>query len=399
MFSVELDSRTIARRVVSYAMTLTAAMLVIAAIVIPRSSPDSHTTYLSYFVLLLVYLPTAFFLLHQNRYYKSSTVSIVLDTDSNVLHLPRLIFPKKPRQVILEDITSLEALNTGKEVALAVGIHNKHTIIIDPTLCSNSEDLAELRRRLEAHLQKSPSRFFERKSQALSENYAQLSKREFFIAALSVVLLGIYYFTTEGFSNEIILARFVENGANTNRIWDDQEFYRIFSSFFLHYNFMHLISNIALFAVFGSLMIRILGVIRFFNVVLFTSVMAVLVSNYFIGGNASFGASGGGFGLLGAYTIIKLKYSHRLSPLLNPMPNWILAVVLLMELFSGLYYDAIDLNNHLGGFFAGAAYVQFIHIDEGTSTDKSTIWETIFFGVLLGLYAWGLFQFLDLSFI
>ena len=117
-------------------------------------------------------------------------------------------------------------------------------------------------------------------------------------------------------SEDIILI-----GANTQAIVKNLEIYRVFSSFILHYNVLHLLLNILVFAFFGQFVVRLLGTVRFLNIVLFSSMVAVLFSNVFSladSSDASFGASGGAFGSIRCLHGYQIYASRKNSCAIEP---------------------------------------------------------------------------------
>lgn len=132
------------------------------------------------------------------------------------------------------------------------------------------------------------------------------------------------------------------------------EYYRLFTSMFLHFGFEHLFSNMLLLFFIGDYLERYLG--KFFYLLLY--VAGGVYAGWFsfrhelaVGEESvSAGASGAIFAVVGGLLIMVIVHRGRLEDLT-------LQRMLLMAAFSlwvGFRSEGVDGYAHLGGFLAGA---------------------------------------------
>jgi membrane associated rhomboid family serine protease len=143
------------------------------------------------------------------------------------------------------------------------------------------------------------------------------------------------------------------------------QYWRIFTSMFLHFGLIHLAFNAYALWIFGTFMETELGRLRFALVYLVTGICAgavayawaplVLVGNQ-LAISVGAGASGAIFGVFGAF--VTYNYRRRGSALAQARLRQA-AVLLLLNAVIGLSVPAIDWRAHVGGFVSGlvAGYV------------------------------------------
>ena len=394
MFSLELKSSEIRRRIVANIFTLNLVTAVFALAIIPSYFNSASYYSLSYTLLVFFYGLLMYLLVSRLIYYKNSACCFKVNSES--ISIPKVLFPKLSRTIKLDDVTSAEFLSNDQKIALVIGLRNRYPKILHIRLFQNENDLVKLEELLNQYIKNSKVGESSTLKANLSGAHSELRKREYSIALLALFLGAVYVLTTKGLSDSALDDYIISIGANTRGIVSDFELYRLFSSFTLHYNTLHLLSNITAFAFIGQFIVRLLGTIGFLNTVLFSSVVAVIFSNVFIGSNASLGSSGGVFGLMGAYTVIKFKYQKHLPATLNPIPNWMFIFILFIEICIGYYFEAIDLYNHLGGYFAGVLSIYSIEKNRETLFGEPTVPEKMVFTAILVAYAWGISRFFAL---
>ena len=170
-----------------------------------------------------------------------------------------------------------------------------------------------------------------------------------------MVLYDKYEYFIHGFASNHL---YVKNG----------EFYRLFTSMFLHFDYMHLIFNMyALFSI-GPQVERYYGKRRFLFIYFVSGLFGSLFSTLFMGDNSyGAGASGAIFGLLGSVTYFTYYYRATINGLMRSsiMP------VLFANLFLGMMIPGISLSAHIGGFIAGLLSSMLIGIgDKGRRSDQ-----------------------------
>lgn len=129
------------------------------------------------------------------------------------------------------------------------------------------------------------------------------------------------------------------------------EYYRIFTSGFLHLGMLHYGLNILALLSLGYLIEAILGwramISVYFSALLFGSLLSA-----FVGGTMSVGASAAIFGLLGALALLDLRYKGELPAGLRLSRRWWIFVIVVNVLIATLT-PSIDKYAHIGGFLAG----------------------------------------------
>lgn len=136
-------------------------------------------------------------------------------------------------------------------------------------------------------------------------------------------------------------------------VTQQHEFYRIFTSMFLHFGITHLLNNMVLLGALGWNLELEIGKIRFLIIYLVSGIGGNLLSLYF-GISAetyavSAGASGAIFGLMGALLYVVIANRGRLGRLSG---RGMLFMVVL-SLYFGFTSSGVDNWAHIGGLITG----------------------------------------------
>ncbi|MCH0538752.1 rhomboid family intramembrane serine protease [Streptomyces sp. MUM 203J] len=127
----------------------------------------------------------------------------------------------------------------------------------------------------------------------------------------------------------------------------DGEWYRLVTSMFLHEEFWHIGMNMLLLWVLGGPLEVAFGRVRYLALYLLSglggSALSYVIAEPNVGG---LGASGAGFGLIGATFVVMRRLRYDLRP--------VLALIGLNVLITVVFRDSIGWHAHLGGFVAGA---------------------------------------------
>ena len=126
------------------------------------------------------------------------------------------------------------------------------------------------------------------------------------------------------------------------------EYYRLFTSMFLHGGIVHLLSNSIFLFYFGIKAERIFGAKKFIVIYLVSGFTGGITSVIFHN-VLSIGASGATCGILGAMLVLTKKYGERYADM-NYSTMLLLAFV---SIGFGFMEMGIDNYAHLGGFFGG----------------------------------------------
>lgn len=128
------------------------------------------------------------------------------------------------------------------------------------------------------------------------------------------------------------------------------EFYRLFSSIFLHASIFHLICNIYSLYVIGPQLESFFGKVKYTIIFIVSGVVGNLLSMPFLQDNiVSVGASGAIFGLLGSLVYFGYYYRVYLSGVIKSQ----IIPLILLNLSIGLFIPGINIFAHIGGLIGG----------------------------------------------
>lgn len=153
--------------------------------------------------------------------------------------------------------------------------------------------------------------------------------------------------TTDG---EFMLAH---GAAFVPYIIEDHEWWRLFTSMFLHFGAEHLVNNMLLLAVIGMRLEDVLGKIPFTVVYLFSglcgSILSAVEDIRYADYAVSAGASGAIFGILGALIAWAVFHKGKVEGL--TMKG--LLVMAVLSLYYGFSTAGVDNWGHIGGLCGG----------------------------------------------
>ena len=158
---------------------------------------------------------------------------------------------------------------------------------------------------------------------------------------------------------------FIEGGTNNPEILTDYgamfgpfisngEYWRLFTAMFMHAGLTHLALNGFGMYIFGSLVERTFGHVRFLIIYIFSGLIGS-VSSYLLNSlSVGVGASGAIFGVLGALASFFLVH-RNVSGMTARRNLYGVLILSLVNLAFGLVTPGIDNAAHIGGFAAGVA--------------------------------------------
>ena len=126
------------------------------------------------------------------------------------------------------------------------------------------------------------------------------------------------------------------------------EYFRIFSSMFLHASILHVLINMYSLYIIGSQLESVLGKLKFFIIYIISGLCGSLMSLIFDNG-ICVGASSAIFGLLGS--MLYFGYYYRVF-LGNVLRRQIIPLIIL-NLGLGLLFNGVSSASHIGGFIGG----------------------------------------------
>ncbi|MCF2683413.1 rhomboid family intramembrane serine protease [Faecalicatena contorta] len=139
------------------------------------------------------------------------------------------------------------------------------------------------------------------------------------------------------------------------------EYYRIFTSMFLHFGFDHLLNNMVILAAIGWNLEYEIGQLKFVILYLFSGLGGNLLSAYWdirVGDYAiSAGASGAIFGVIGALLYIAIRNRGRIGDISGKG----LVFMIILSLYYGYSSGGVDNMAHIGGLIAGFLLSVFLY--------------------------------------
>lgn len=169
--------------------------------------------------------------------------------------------------------------------------------------------------------------------------------------------------------------------ANKMILTNNHEYYRIFTSFFTHYDIFHLLFNMYALYIIGSQIESFYGKGKYLIIYLISGIVASLTSLVFLpSGSYSLGASGAIFGLMGSLLYFGYNYRLYLGSVLTKQ----IIPLILANLFIGFMFPNIDNAAHIGGLIGGI----FISMAIGVKykTTKSEKINGLIISILLILF-------------
>ncbi len=131
------------------------------------------------------------------------------------------------------------------------------------------------------------------------------------------------------------------------------EYYRLFTSMFLHFGFEHLMNNMIMLGVIGWNLEREIGSIRFLIIYLGSglcgNILSAVISIYQQDFAVSAGASGAIFGIMGAMLYVAIRNRGRVGD----MSGVGLVIMVALSLYYGFIGAGIDNMAHIGGLISG----------------------------------------------
>ncbi len=180
---------------------------------------------------------------------------------------------------------------------------------------------------------------------------------------LLVINILVFLFTL--FNENIDVASYL---ANNYKAVQAGEYYRLFTSMFLHLNVYHIFFNMYALYVLGPSVEKYYGKVKFVLIYLISGLLGSIFSCVFMNETTiSFGASGAIFGLLGSVAYFTYYYRATLHNLLRGS----IVPTIVLNLAIGFLIPGIGVSAHIGGLVAGILMSMAIGIgDKGRNQDR-----------------------------
>jgi len=169
-----------------------------------------------------------------------------------------------------------------------------------------------------------------------------------------LMLLNVLYFIFISFNGgSTNLLTLIKYGALFNHPDFTNEYWRYFTSMFIHIGFAHLLFNCFALFLFSPPLEKMLGKIKFLILYIGSGLIGSLISMQLIGDLAvSAGASGAIYGIFGALVFISLYRRH----LIDDQSRKTLYIILVIGIIHSLISPAINYFAHFGGFIGGVLW-------------------------------------------
>ncbi|WP_080874610.1 rhomboid family intramembrane serine protease [Oceanobacillus timonensis] len=176
----------------------------------------------------------------------------------------------------------------------------------------------------------------------------------------------------------------IDMGANYNLFILEGEWWRFFTSMFLHLGFFHLIMNMLALFYLGTAIERIFGRARFL-IIYFLGGLLGSIASFAFSINISAGASGAIFALFGALLLFGLIYKQIFFQTMGMNIILILGINLVL----GFSVPEIDMGAHLGGLAGGFLTAGAVYVPDKRNPTKQLFAWTGFVILCVGLLIYG----------
>lgn len=290
------------------------------------------------------------------RFSRARGPSGVISACDGTLSVPRLIF--KRQTLHLREIKCIEYIRSAAGIILVVVVARKDgtSVLIDRYTFNSGDDFDDFVRFVSEHTRENHANQFAHSIAAVVNRRESSSSIP--VVVLAIVLLGAYAMLTDAASGSIN-ENAAELGGLIRQTIPTCQFYRIASSFFLHATPLHLLMNLLTLGMISWHVKVILGTVRFINILFFSAISGSLLSLAFPSVEIIIGASGGIFGLVGAWFFVCLKYQKQLPGTLSA-PTGMLCIPLVVQIAFDVSNPAVSSCSHVGGFLFGCLYVGMI---------------------------------------
>ena len=188
----------------------------------------------------------------------------------------------------------------------------------------------------------------------------------YLIMALCVILFILMYILGDGSTH---IKTLIDFGGNAIKYTKRGEYYRLFTSIFLHAGIIHLLCNMYSLYVIGPQAESFYGKIKYLFIFCFSGISGSLLSTALnFNAPVSVGASGALFGLLGS--ILYFGYHYRVY-LGNVIKSQIIPIIII-NLIIGFASTGIDNYAHIGGLIGGIFASMAVGVpDKSKTSDKA----------------------------
>lgn len=191
---------------------------------------------------------------------------------------------------------------------------------------------------------------------------------------------------TDFFVIQSPIINYIKIGGFSPEFVNQGQWIRFITSIFLHADWMHLLVNLYGLYILGKLLEKSFGTYQLFFTFLLSGIAGNLLSFIFSQGVVGVGASGGVFGVLGAFIIYILwrRKDFNKAIFQRLMVNFV--IIIGVNIYFGLSNPQINNLAHLGGFMAGVS-LAFIYTLIFENLRKLTLlYNKISFIISIGIF-------------
>ena len=173
-------------------------------------------------------------------------------------------------------------------------------------------------------------------------------------------------------------------GANVDTLTKNGDYYRLFTSMFLHIGILHLLCNMYSLYIIGKEVENVFGKVKYLIIYLLSGIAGSILSLAFNHNTICAGASGAIFGLLGALLYIGYYYRTYLGATLTRS----IIPVIVLNLIIGFTSSGIDNAAHIGGLVGGILIAMAVGVpDKSNNNNKinGIVLSLIYFGFIIYL--------------
>ena len=173
-------------------------------------------------------------------------------------------------------------------------------------------------------------------------------------------------------------------GANVDTLTKNGDYYRLFTSMFLHIGILHLLCNMYSLYIIGKEVENVFGKVKYLIIYLLSGIAGSVLSLAFNHNTICAGASGAIFGLLGALLYFGYYYRTYLGATLTRS----IIPVIVLNLIIGFTSSGIDNAAHIGGLVGGILIAMAVGVpDKSNNNNKinGIVLSLIYFGFIIYL--------------
>ena len=170
------------------------------------------------------------------------------------------------------------------------------------------------------------------------------------LAAVNVIVF--FVLTLQGMTEDGMFL--LEHGAMfIPKVLEDGEYYRLFTSMFLHFGFEHLMNNMVTFVLIGWNLEIEIGGIKFLLIYFLSGLGGNILSAWYdiqtMDYSISAGASGAIFGIIGALLYVAMRNHGHIGDISGRR----ILVMIAISLYYGFSSSGVDNLAHVGGLVTG----------------------------------------------